>query len=43
MTVDIPSELLKRAKVRAVLEEKDLRTLVIEALEAALKGKRGMP
>lgn len=32
MTVEIPRSLWKRAKLRAVEEERDLRELVIEAL-----------
>jgi hypothetical protein len=39
MTVAIPRALWKRSKLRAVEEERDLRELVIEALERYLAGK----
>ncbi len=43
LTVDVPRELWRRAKQRALDTDKDLRTVVIEALEAALgsKAKKG--
>ncbi len=37
---DLPVALWRRAKVRAVEEGRDLRLLVIEALEQYLKTKR---
>ena len=45
LTVEIPKELWRRAKVRAAETDRDLRSVVIEALEAALgkpkkEGKR---
>jgi hypothetical protein len=39
LTVEIPKELWRRAKQRALDTDRDLRTVVIEALEAALGGK----
>ena len=36
LTVEIPVELWKRAKVRAIDEQSDLRTVVIAALDAHL-------
>jgi hypothetical protein len=36
ITVDVPKDLWRRAKQRALDTDKDLRTVVIEALEAAL-------
>ncbi len=40
-TVDLPEDLWRRAKVRAVDERTDLRRVVISALEAYLRpGKR---
>ena len=44
-TVVLPEDLWERAKVAAVLDRKDFRTVVIEALEKHLakKGKRGKP
>lgn len=36
LNVEIPKGLLRRAKVRAAESDRDLRTVVIEALEAAL-------
>jgi hypothetical protein len=39
MTVAIPRALWKRSKLRAVEEERDLREIVIEALERYLEGK----
>jgi hypothetical protein len=47
LTVRIPRSLWKRAKLRAVEEERDLREIVMESLEAYLRtkpkkgGKRG--
>ena len=38
-TIEIPTALLKRAKIRAVREGSDLRTLVIEGLEMRLKAQ----
>ena len=45
LTVEIPKELWRRAKVRAAETDRELRSVVIEALEAALgkpkkEGKR---
>jgi RNA polymerase-interacting CarD/CdnL/TRCF family regulator len=39
MTVEVPRALWKRSKLRAVEEERDLRELVIEALERYLAEK----
>lgn len=36
LTVEIPRELWRRAKVRAAETDRDLRSVVIEALEQAL-------
>ena len=42
LTVEIPKELWRRAKVRAAETDRDLRSVVIEALEVALaKPKKG--
>jgi RNA polymerase-interacting CarD/CdnL/TRCF family regulator len=41
MTVMVPRSLWKRSKIRAVEEERDLREVVIEALERYLKDRRG--
>ncbi len=38
-TVDLPEALWKSAKIRALEERKDLRAVIIEALEAYLKTK----
>lgn len=38
-TVDLPEELWRAAKIRAIDERVDLRTIVIAALEAYLKLK----
>jgi hypothetical protein len=37
MTVEVPIEVWKRAKVRAIDEQSDLRSVVIAALESYLK------
>ena len=39
LNVEIPKELHKRAKQRALDRDTDLRTIVIEALEQYLNGK----
>jgi hypothetical protein len=39
LNVEIPRELWRRAKVRAAETDKDLRELVMEALENHLAGK----
>jgi hypothetical protein len=36
-TIELPTALLKRAKIRAIHEGSDLRRLVIEGLEMRLK------
>jgi hypothetical protein len=36
LTVEVPKDLWRRAKQRALDTDRDLRTVVIEALEAAL-------
>lgn len=36
LTVEVPKELWRRAKMRAVETDRDLRDVVIEALEVAL-------
>ena len=41
LTVEIPRSLWKAAKQRALDTDKDLKTVVIEALEAALSKKGG--
>ena len=41
VTVLIAKELWKRAKIQAIREDRDLRELVIEALERYLKEKKG--
>lgn len=43
LNVEIPKDLLKQAKQRALDTDKDLRTVVIDALQAALgkQPKRG--
>ncbi len=41
LAVEIPKALWKRAKQRALDTDRDLRTVVIEALEAALAPERG--
>jgi RNA polymerase-interacting CarD/CdnL/TRCF family regulator len=41
MTVMVPRSLWKRSKLRAVEEERDLRELVIDALERYLAEKKG--
>ncbi len=42
LTVEIPRDLWRRAKVRAAETDRDLRSVVIEALEALLaKSKKG--
>lgn len=38
-TVDLPEDLWRKAKVRAMDERKDLRQVIIVALEAYLKSK----
>jgi hypothetical protein len=38
-TVDLPAELWQRAKIHAVKDRKDLRTLIIEGLELRLRSK----
>jgi hypothetical protein len=38
LTVEVPRSLWKRAKLRAVEEERDLRDVVIESLERYLDG-----
>ena len=38
-TVDLPEELWRAAKIRAVDERKDLRSVLVDALELYLKGK----
>lgn len=38
-TVDLPEDLWRKAKVRAMDERKDLRQVIIAALEAYLKSK----
>ena len=40
MTVAIPRSLWKKSKLRAVEEERDLRELVIDALERYLGGTK---
>lgn len=42
MTVEIPHSLWKRSKLQAVHEERDLREIVIEALERYLAEKKGL-
>lgn len=39
-SIELPAGLLKRAKIRAVEEGSDFRTLVIEGLEIRLKAAR---
>jgi hypothetical protein len=41
MTVMVPRSVWKRSKLRAVEEERDLRELVIDALERYLTVKKG--
>ena len=41
VTVTIAKELWKRAKIQAIKEDRDLREVVIEALERYLKEKKG--
>lgn len=38
-TLDMPPELWRRAKIRAVEEQRDLRAILLDALEAYLKTK----
>lgn len=38
-TVDLPEDLWRAAKIRAMEERTDLRSVIITALEAYLKGK----
>jgi hypothetical protein len=40
-TVDLPRDIWRAAKIRALDEGKDLRAVIIEALAAYLKGKGG--
>jgi len=42
MTVAIPHSLWKRSKFQALHEERDLREIVIEALERYLAEKKGV-
>lgn len=39
-TIELPTALLKRAKIRAVYEGSDLRRLVIEGLDLRLKAPK---
>ncbi len=39
-TVELPEELWRTAKVRAMDERTDLRSVIVAALEAYLKGKK---
>lgn len=39
LTVEIPKELWRKAKVRAAETDRDLRSVVIDALQAALGDK----
>lgn len=38
-TVELPEELWRKAKIRAMDERSDLRSVIIDALEALLKQK----
>jgi len=38
-TIDLPEALWRTAKIRAMDERKDLRSVIIEALQAHLKAK----
>lgn len=38
-TVDLPEDIWRAAKIRAMDERKDLRSVIIEALAAHLKNK----
>jgi hypothetical protein len=40
-TLELPEELWRRAKVRAMEERRDLRDLLIEGLELVLKRGKG--
>jgi hypothetical protein len=39
LNVEVPRELWRRAKIRAAETDRDLRQVVIDALEAVLGGK----
>jgi hypothetical protein len=39
MTVEVPAALWRAAKIRAIDEQADLRSVVIAALESYLKGR----
>jgi hypothetical protein len=41
-TVELPTVLLKRAKIQAIKEGSDLRTLVLEGLEMRLRASKGI-
>lgn len=40
-TIVLPADLWERAKMRTITERTDLRSVVIAALEAYLKAKKG--